>query len=462
MAYRPEERDDRNSSSQRPVRKPPQLGTARHRPGEEEEYAQPRPRAASSAGRPVNPQPRPTGTAGRTGRSGNTPPRRDDRRTARRQAQPRFFVILAVAVLVLIVAIVAVVKLTQRPSGPVAPENTQVPSATTEQTASPDESIQPDATTSESGVLDVELAEMLAGDDAVETLDDSQRIHVDNLSINEDLPSEWMNVLLLGTDERQLSEKGRTDSIIICSVNTNTGEVKLSSVLRDLAVDYSAMGYGELGVHRVNAANYFGGPELAMKTINANFGLNIEKYALINFYGFQDAVNAVGGITMDISEAEMNKINQAQKQVAGIAYREGMDVESWDNEELTEFGNSVHLNGQQALAYARIRKLDSDFKRAERQRKVLMAVLDEVKKKSALEIAQLGATLMPYIQTNMTLDEILKVAVTVLASDKDVRAMRLPVDGSYLDEKRDGIQMLWDCDFTMNRQQLLNFIYYTN
>ena len=62
----------------------------------------------------------------------------------------------------------------------------------------------------------------------------------------------------------------------------------------------------------------------------------------------------------------------------------------------------------------------------------------------------------------MTLDEILKVAVTVLASDKDVRAMRLPVDGSYVDEKRDGIQMLWDCDFTMNRQQLLNFIYYTN
>lgn len=461
MAYRPEERDDRNSSSQRPVRKPPQLGTARHRPGEEE-YDQPRPRAAAPAGRPVNPQPRPSGAAPRTGRSGNTPPMRDDRRPAHRQVQPRFFVILAVVVLVLILAIVAVIRLTQRPSGPAAPENTQAPVVTTEQSAAPDESASPEGTTSESGVLDVELAEMLAGDDAVETLDDSQRIRVDNLSINEDLPSEWMNVLLLGTDERQLSEKGRTDSIIICSVNTNTGEVKLSSVLRDLAIDYSVMGYDELGVHRVNAANYFGGPELAMKTINANFGLNIERYALINFYGFQDAVNAVGGITMDISEAEMNKINQAQKQVAGIAYREGMDVESWDNEELTEYGTAVRLNGQQALAYARIRKLDSDFKRAERQRKVLMAVLDEVKKRSALEIAQLGATLMPYIQTNMTLDEILKVAVTVLASDKDVRAMRLPVDGSYVDEKRDGIQMLWDCDFTMNRQQLLNFIYYTN
>lgn len=461
MAYRPEERDDRNSSSQRPVRKPPQLGTARHRPGEEE-YTQPRPRATAPAGRPVNPQPRPSGAAPRTGRNGNTPPRRDDRRPAHRQVQPRFFVILAVALLALILAIFAVVQLTRRPSGPAAPENTQAPVVATEQPTAPEESISPEETTSESGVLDVELAEMLAGDDAVETLDDSQRIRVDNLSINEDLPSEWMNVLLLGTDERQLSEKGRTDSIIICSVNTNTGEVKLSSVLRDLAIDYGAMGYDELGVHRVNAANYFGGPELAMKTINANFGLNIERYALINFYGFQDAVNAVGGITMDITEAEMNKINQAQKQVAGIAYREGMDVESWDNEELTEYGTAVHLNGQQALAYARIRKLDSDFKRAERQRKVLMAVLDEVKKRSALEIAQLGGTLMPYIQTNMTLDEILKVAVTVLASDKDVRAMRLPVDGSYLDEKRDGIQMLWDCDFTMNRQQLLNFIYYTN
>lgn len=448
MAYRPEDREDRSPNNRRPARKPPQLGAARHRPGEEDEDAPVRPY-------PSTPERRPAERPVNAGRAPANSPRPGDRRPKKR-VEPRFFVILAVVLVVLIVAVVAVVKLKGGSTPSAQPAVTAQPASDAgdvQATEAPEDS----ASTS---LSNDELAALLGSDDEVAALDDSQRVSVTDLEVNPDLPSEWMNVLLLGTDERALAEKGRTDSMIICSVNTVTGEVKLSSIMRDLAIDYKEMGYDTLGTYRINAANFFGGPEMAMQTVNHNFGLNIQNYVLVNFYGFQDAVEALGGITMDITEAEMNKINDGQKQVAGIAYREGVEgVEDWPNELLTEYGEGVHLNGQQALAYARIRKLDSDYARTERQRKVLMAILDVVKQKSALELAQLGATLMPYISTNMELNDILTVAVTVLSSNMEVSSMRLPVNGSYVEERRNNDAMLWDCDFPTNQQQLYNFIY---
>lgn len=449
MAYRPEDRDDYAAGSRRPARRPPELGTARNRPGESRTQSRPPQRTAS----------RPAGSAQPPRRPAQPPQNRGNRR-AHRKAQPRFFVILAV-ILIVLIAVIAAVVLLRKPSSPQQPaDSTQPVTATEAPSASADDGVAdetgaPDA----SAATDGDLASLLASEDEIAALDDSQRVSVTDLEVNTDLPSEWLNVLLLGTDERQQASKGRTDSIIICSVNTTTGEVKLSSVLRDLAIDYTEMGYTDLSTYRVNAANYFGGPEMAMQTINHFFGMNIQNYVLINFYGFQDAVEALGGITMDITEAEMNKINDGQKQVAGIAYRDGIDVESWPNELLTEYGENVHLNGQQALAYARIRKLDSDFARSERQRKVLMAVLDVVKQKSALELAQLGTTLFPYVQTNMELNDIMTVAVKVLASSEEVTSLRLPVNGSYVQERRGEDDMLWDCDFATNQQQLYNFIY---
>ncbi len=448
MAYRPEDREDRSSNTRRPVRTPPQLGTARHRPGEEDEAAPVRPRPAERR----MPE-RPSGPARRPA----YPPRQGNRRPKKRM-EPRFFVILAVALVILIVAIAVVVRLKGGSTPSAQPAPTPQPTTSAPQQGG-DAQTPPDVAASASLSND-ELAALLGSDDEVTALDDSQRVAVADLEINPDLPSEWLNVLLLGTDERALAEKGRTDSMIICSVNTNTGEVKLSSIMRDLAIDYKAMGYDALGTYRVNAANYFGGPEMAMQTVNHNFGLNIQNYVLVNFYGFQDVVEQLGGITMDITEAEMNKINDGQKQVAGIAYREGVEgVESWPNQLLTEYGEGVHLNGQQALAYARIRKLDSDYARTERQRKVLTAILDVVRQRSALELVQLGTTLFPYVQTNMELNDIMTVAVKVLSADLDVGSMRLPVNGSYVEERRNNDAMLWDCDFPMNQQQLYDFIY---
>jgi len=453
MAY---QSDERYSNEPRQARTRPELGANRNRPGEGGQ-ARPASRPAGSrptynsrpsgVTRPANGVARPAAT-----RPPQRPAQRPPQAPKKRSVQPRFFVFLAI-LLVVIIAIVAAVFMLKKPADTNIQHNNN-PAA--QQTAQPQGE-------NSAAINPAELQKMLASEDEIAALDDSQRVNVADLSINPDLPEEWLNVLLLGTDEREQAAKGRTDSMIICSVNKNTGEVKLSSIQRDLAVDYADLGYADLGTARINSANYFGGPEMAMKTVNELFGMNIQHYALVNFFGFQDAVNTLGGITMDITEAEMNKINDAQKQVAGIAHNAGIDISGWDNEDLTEFGEGVRLNGQQALGYARIRKLDSDFGRSERQRKVLMAMLDEVKTKSALEIAQLGASLMPYLTTNMDLNEIMNVAMVVLSSNMEIDSLRLPVNGSFTQERRTlhGTEqdMLWDCDFVQNEQELYSFIY---
>lgn len=469
--------DERYSDSPRPARPRPELGTARNRPGEGAQArsaARPASRPAGAERPTYNSRPsgvtRPTGAARSAGANrpaATRPPQRPAQRPPepphRRSVQPRFFVFLAILLMV-VIAIVAAVVMLKKPDASQQAQQGGTP-AQTQQTSDTQTGEDVGADSGDSAAIDpAELQKLLASEDEIEALDDSQRINVADLSINENLPDEWMNVLLLGTDEREQAAKGRTDSMIICSVNKNTGEVKLSSIQRDLAVDFADLGYADLGTVRINSANYFGGPEMAMKTVNELFDMNIQHYALINFFGFQDAVNVLGGITMDITEAEMNKINDAQKQVAGIAKNAGIDISGWDNEELTEYGDGVRLNGQQALGYARIRKLDSDFGRSERQRKVLMAMLDEVKTKSALEIAQLGAAMMPYLTTNLDLNEIMNVAMVVLSSNMEIdSAMRLPVNGTFTQERRTlhGTEqdMLWDCDFVQNAQELYNFIY---
>ena len=242
-------------------------------------------------------------------------------------------------------------------------------------------------------------------------------VQVSDLSVNTSLSPEWQNILLLGIDQRVRGESCRSDTMIICSINTETAEVKLTSLMRDMAVDFTDLGTNN-GTYRLNAANYFGGPELAMKTINQLLGMNIEKYVMVNFTGFTQICEALGGIEMDITEAEMNEINKNAYNQFQIAKENGWDESNLTgtNEYLYEYGENVHLNGRQALAYARIRKIDSDWERTNRQRKVLVAMMDKMRGTNAMQLLQLGMTLQQYLETNMTLEEIINIADKVLNS----------------------------------------------
>lgn len=363
-----------------------------------------------------------------------------------------------------LIVILAIVLIIVKPFGGKENPTTNNP-ATTDQ---PVESVEPgstvDPTVADPNVTaqsqPTDLAAALGSEDStLEGLTAEQMVQVDNLSINTELSSEWMNVLLLGTDERWINTSARTDSMLICSINTTTGEVKLTSIMRDLAVEFDDIGQYN-GTFRINSANYFGGPELAMKTVNECFDMNIQYYVTVNFFGFQKIAQKLGGIEIDITEEEMEQINKLIREQYKLAYYGGIDETDQENEYLETFGESTHLNGRQTLAYARIRKIDNDYMRSERQRLVLTKLMGKLKERNPLEIASLATSMSDQFRTNMKIEDIITVALKVMSSDiADVDTFRLPVVGTYKEERRNEQDMLYGCDWSSNFTQLYNFIY---
>jgi LCP family protein required for cell wall assembly len=384
------------------------------------------------------------------------------RRAPKRRANGRFFAFLAVLIAILLAVVLLIWKpwASGAPDMPVAGPQATATAPAFADTPVPDASGNtPDTTHSPSA-----LAAMLGNEDGGEIagLTADQLVKVDDLSINPDLSSEWTNILMLGTDQRRQNESSRSDTMIICSINTSTGEVKLTSLMRDMAVEFDNLGANN-GTHRLNSANYFGGPKLAVKTINEHLDMNIDSYVLVNFTAFTQIAEALGGIEMDITEAEMHHINKNAKQQAGIAYYNDFDEQNLlhTNVLLEEFGENIHLNGRQVLAYARIRKIDNDWERSNRQRNVLIAMANKLRGKNALEILSLAEQLSQYIETNMPLMDIARIATTVLASDlSKVETLQIPKVKTYTQETRNGQSMFYDVDWRANTLELHNFIYY--
>ena len=390
----------------------------------------------------------------------------------KRRATPRLFIFAAI---LLAIVILLVVLLSGRGSeGGAQPIATPTPAPQTGaltnatiSSAAPVDGTQAESTqpagidvASASGGQYSTLSQWLGDEDAeLEPLPEEQRVKVDDLSINQSLPEEWLNILLLGSDERSLSESARTDTMIICSINQSTREVKLTSIMRDVAVKYDDLGEHN-GTYRINAANYFGGPEFAMKTVNECFGMNIQYYAMVNFFGFQKIAEALGGIDVDISEAEMNEINNKLYEQYKIARAIGEAAPTVENDLMTTYGPNTHLNGHQTLAYARVRSIDSDFSRAERQRTVLTQLAMKLKEKSIPELMALGYSMLSQVSTNMSGDMIMDITVQVLQGGLDsIETFRIPVNNSYTLEVRNEEAMFYDVDWAVNQRELYTFIY---
>ena len=405
------------------------------------------------------------------GRPAQRPPqgRRPAPRRRKKTIQPKFFIFAGILLVVIIALIVIfsggkgddVVKPQATPTA--APQGSGMSNVTITEGQAPldlgTNVTPPPVQTADNPST---LAALLANEDAqVAAVDVGVQLDVSELDINPNLSDEWLNVLLLGTDERYLNDRARTDTMIVCSINKTNGEVKLANIMRDTAIDVN-LGSKYDGTYRINAANYFGGPKYAIKTVNQHLDLNIQHYVMVNFFGFQKIAQALGGVTIDITEAEMNEINVRAVEQAWAGYWAGVDESDLEvaNVYLETYGPNTHLNGRQALAYARIRKLDSDASRSGRQQKVLQALLDQVKTRNAAEIMMLGASLFTNVQTNMSLDEILNIAMVVLESGfNEIDTMRLPVNGSYKQERRNEQDMLYDTDWEHNTLELYNFIY---
>lgn len=211
---------------------------------------------------------------------------------------------------------------------------------------------------------------------------------------------EIYNILLIGKDG--IGEKtSRADTMIILTIDNKNKGLKLTSIARDTLVYIPGKGYD-----KINHSFYYGGCELLLKTINNNFDLNIKDYAIVDFKSFVDVINVLGGVEVNIEDREVEGLNK----VIDACY--GLEIENKGNniEYITSSGNHL-LNGYQALAYCRLRKIDNCFFRDARQRKVLESLACKLSKVSVFKYPELVKILLKYVKVNISPDKILDLAI---------------------------------------------------
>lgn len=271
-------------------------------------------------------------------------------------------------------------------------------------------------------------------------------INEDNLGISSEIQDKYgdsdiFNVALFGVDTRdEDSFSGRSDTIIIASVDKKNNVVKLTSILRDSYV--AIEGHKN---QKITHAYAFGGAELAIKTINQNFGMNITDYATINFYKLADAIDILGGIDIEVTEAERKHLNDIG------------DDENPDFNYLDEAG-AVHLNGEQAVVYARLRKIDSDVARSNRQRKVIEALIVQAKKVSPAKYAEMVRTMMSLCETSLSFSEIMSFA-PMITKDITIQTLTIPGDEENAIGGMYEGAWVWRYDLSVATQHIHEFIY---
>ena len=230
-----------------------------------------------------------------------------------------------------------------------------------------------------------------------------------------------INIALFGIDSRDVgSFKGLSDSIMILSLNTDTGKINIISVMRDSLVEIPGK-----KVNKINSAYNAGGPTLAIKTLNQNFGLDIKEYATVNFYGMADIIDAVGGIEVDVQKNELNGLGRLNNLIADYCNYTG------DKPDYVEKAGLQTLNGMQAVSWSRIRYASTvdgesnDYGRTDRQRYVMEQLLNKVLTMNLKDYPALIKALLPHMETSLSYSEIMKLA-GIFAKNISFEQTRIP------------------------------------
>lgn len=280
--------------------------------------------------------------------------------------------------------------------------------------------------------------------DSVEIPKDDTDLGINNDAIeNRDV----VNIALFGLDEPDAENGGRSDSIIIASLDKVHKKIKLTSIMRDTYVDIPG--------HRkdkINHAHGFGGPELAIKTINQNFNMNIREFVTVDFFGLESIIDALGGLEVNIKPNEVKYVNMG---VRGMNIMDGKR-----GKQLTDSGLQ-NITGRQAVAYSRIRKTgDGDFERTERQRFVLEQIIHKGLNAGLTKYPSLLNTALPFVKTSLSKKEILSLGTFVFTSGiEKVEKYRLPVNGYFAEQKINGVFYLVPDTLEDNIEALRSFIY---
>lgn len=246
----------------------------------------------------------------------------------------------------------------------------------------------------------------------------------------------YINILLIGQDRRPGQGRQRSDAMILATFHLDAKTVTLTSFMRDQYVQIP--GYKP---NKLNAAYQYGGMSLLNETLRVNFGVRVDGDIEVDFGQFENIIDLLGGVDIKLTEAEVNTMNHA-----------------------TNWGlirGTNRLNGEQALVYSRIRYIDSDYRRAERQRKVLLSLIERYKSLPVTEMLGILEDVLPMVTTNMTKDEIVGLVWDVfpILASAQFNSLRIPVDGSFDQgtvKVRDGLKnwFQYNIDFDENRQLL--------
>ena len=239
-----------------------------------------------------------------------------------------------------------------------------------------------------------------------------------------------INIALFGVDSADVST-GRSDSIIIATIDTIHKKLKLTSVMRDSYVNISG-----IGNDKINHAYAFGGPQLAIKTLNENFNLNIEDFVAVNFDSLPKIIDMIGGVTVDITSEEVSHI-------PGISS-----------------AGTYNLNGAQALSYSRIRyATGGDYVRTERQRTILTKIFEKILTINPMKYPSLLNEVLPMVQTSLDYSKILELGTEVLKMGvTTLEQERFPLDGYCQGEMINGVYYL-TFNKSLTVEQLHNYIF---
>ena len=245
--------------------------------------------------------------------------------------------------------------------------------------------------------------------------------------------SKVYNVLLIGSD-KESDGRSRSDSMILISINSENKHIRMISFMRDLWIDIPDRNSG-----RLNSAYTIGGAGLLIETIETNFDIQIDDYVQVDFEMFKSLIDELGGVSVEITDREAEFINRTTR----AKVKPGTNT----------------LYGYEALVYCRIRKLDSDFMRTQRQRKVIEAIITKVKNQDLLKTAAAGYNILPLITTDISAPKmLLKSANLISAVNYNVEQLRIPYDKTYSNKTIES-QAVLVADMEKNKQIIHDFIY---
>ena len=255
------------------------------------------------------------------------------------------------------------------------------------------------------------------------------------------------NILLIGSDTRVSGEVGRSDAMILVSINQKTETIYLTSFLRDCYVNIP--GYGNT---RLNHAFAYGGPDLLEKTLEQNFKVHVDRYVAVDFFSFMDVIDTLGGVYINVTEDEQKVTNNY------IWSMNKLMGEEWSNDYLWSSGWQK-LNGKQALCYARNRYTGNDYERTARQRTIINQIISGAMQASPATLVDLAQVILPQVTTDMSKSEILAYAANVAAYlGYDIQQQQIPASGTYSGATISGMSVI-SLDLDANIRYLQGTIY---